>query len=165
MNEPKRKYMQTAIDAAIESAENGDYAHGAVVVIDDEIISIGYETLKSDFDPVNGHAEVDAIRKACKKLQQPYLQGAVLYSVAEPCPMCISAAIWAKVDTVVFATTRQDMIDEMERLTKENDGNFSWRQIAVPAKYIVERGKPDIHLVEGFMREEGQIIFKVTGKK
>ena len=163
MIEPKEELMKTAIEAAIQSANNGDYGHGAIIVKDGEVIATGYETLKSANDPVNGHAEVDAIRQACQKLGQPYLQDCVLYSTAEPCPMCMSAAIWAKVDTVVYAITRDDMIAEMERLKQSSGGKFSWRQIAIPAEYIVEHGEPKVHLVPGFMREEGLKLFELTG--
>lgn len=66
MNKPEEKYMRLAIEAAVQSAKNGDYGHGAVIVKNGEVISTGYETLKSANDPVNGHAEIDAIRKACQ---------------------------------------------------------------------------------------------------
>ena len=164
MIEPKETFMKAAINAAITSTKNGDYGHGAVIVKDGEIIATGYETLKLANDPVNGHAEIDAIRKACQKLQQPYLQNCALYSTAEPCPMCISAAIWAKVDTVIYAISRDDMIAEMERIRQLSDSKFSWRQIAIPAEYIVEHGEPKVHLVPGFMLEEALELFKLTGK-
>lgn len=154
MIEPKKEFMQVALDAAHTSIANGDYGHGCVIVKDDVVIATGYETLKSANDPVNGHAEVDAIRKACYTLSQPYLQGCVLYCTAEPCPMCISACIWAKVDTVVYGITRDDMIARMEQLKAEGGGKFSWRQIAIPAEYIVNLGEPKVNLVPGFMREE-----------
>jgi guanine deaminase len=160
----EESHMTKALEVATASARRGDYAHGAVVVLRGEVISVGYETLKSANDPVNGHAEIDAIRKACEKLQQPYLEDAVLYCTAEPCPMCMSAVIWAKIPAVVYAVTRDDMIAEMERLKVEGDGQFSWRQIAIPASYIVEHGEPKVELYPGFMREEGLKLFELTGK-
>lgn len=154
MIEPNEKHMQLALDAAHESIANGDYGHGSIIVKDGEVIATGYETLKSANDPVNGHAEVDAIRKACSKLQEPYLSGCILYSTAEPCPMCMSACIWAKVDTVVYGITRADMIARMEELKAKGGTEFSWRQIAIPAEYIVDHGEPKVHLVPGYMREK-----------
>ena len=68
----KKKFMKIAIKAAKESGRR-DYAIGSVISKDNKIISIGKETLKSANDPVNGHAEIDALRKACKKLNRPYL--------------------------------------------------------------------------------------------
>jgi tRNA(Arg) A34 adenosine deaminase TadA len=164
MINPEEKYMRKAIEAAVVSAQNGDYGHGAVVVQDGEVIATGYETLKSANDPVNGHAEIDAIRKACQKLQQPYLKDSVMYCTAEPCPMCMSAIIWAKMSTVIHAITRDDMIAEMDRLKRKSGGHFSWRQIAIPASYIAEHGEPKVELIPGFMREEGLKLFELTGK-
>lgn len=164
MNLPEEQYMKLAIEAAELSAKNGGYGHGAVIVKDGEVIAMGYETLKSANDPVNGHAEIDAIRKACQELQQPYLQDCIMYCTAEPCPMCMSAIIWAKMDSVAYAITRGDMIAEMERLKRASDGDFSWRQIAISAEYIVEHGEPKVKLYPGFMREEGQKLFDLTGK-
>lgn len=163
MIEPREDLMRIAIQAAIRSAKNGDYGHGAIAAKDGEIIATGYETLKSANDPVNGHAEVDAIRKACQKLQLPYLENCILYSTAEPCPMCMSAAIWAKIDTVTYAITRNDMIIEMEKMKQSRSGKFSWRQISIPAEYIVEHGEPKVNLVPGFMRNEGLKLFDLTG--
>ena len=164
MNKPEEKYMKLAIEAAELSAKNGDYGHGAVIVKDGEVIATGYETLKSANDPVNGHAEIDAIRKACQELQEPYLKDCIMYCTAEPCPMCMSAIIWAKMDSVAYAITRDDMIAEMERLKQTSGGEFSWRQIAIPAEYIVEHGEPKVKLYPGFMREESQKLFDLTGK-
>ncbi len=156
----ERQFMEVALEAARTSARNGDYGHGSVVVKDGQVISAGYETLKSANDAVNGHAEIDAIRKACASLQLPYLEGCELYSTAEPCPMCMAAAIWAKIPVVIYSITRDDMIAEME---KRSNGKFSWRQIAIPAEYIVEHGQPKVELVPGFMREEGLKLFDLTG--
>lgn len=163
MIQPEEKFMRRALEAAITSARNGDYGHGAVIVRNGEVIATGYETLKSANDPVNGHAEIDAIRKACQTLRQPYLADCVMYCTAEPCPMCMSAIIWAKMSAVVHAITRDDMIEEMDRLKQVSGGKFSWRQIAVPASYIVEHGEPKVELYPGFMREEGLKLFELTG--
>ena len=151
--------MEAAFEAARTSAKNGDYGIGAVLVYGDEIIATGYETLKSANDPVNGHAEIDAVRKACTKLEQPYLEDCTLYSTHEPCPMCMTASIWAKIPRVVYSVTRDDMIAEMKR---RSNGKFSWRQIAIPAEYIVAHGEPKVELVPGFMRDEGMKLFSLT---
>lgn len=154
MIEPRPEHMQLALDAAYHSKASGDYGHGAIIVKGDQVIATGYETLKSANDPVNGHAEVDAIRKTCQALSTPYLEGCILYSTAEPCPMCMSACIWAKIDTVAYGITRDDMITHMKRLQAGGDSKFSWRQIAIPAEYIVEHGEPKVHLVPGYMRNK-----------
>ncbi|MHB8652124.1 MAG: nucleoside deaminase [Minisyncoccota bacterium] len=156
---PNEKLMRVAIEAAKESARKGDYGIGSVVTHEDVVIAIGFETLKSANDPVNGHAEIDAIRKACQALQKPYLEECVLYSTHEPCPMCASAAIWAKMKGIVFAVSREDMKNEMK---KRMGGAFSWRQIDIPCKAILEKGMPTLELIGGFLREEGLTLFEDT---
>lgn len=156
---PNEKLMRAAIGAAKESARRGDYGIGSVVARRDEIVATGFETLKSANDPVNGHAEIDAIRKACQTLQKPYLEGCVLYSTHEPCPMCTSAAIWAKMAGIVFSVSREDMKDEMK---KRMGGKFSWRQIDIPCENILDKGMPKLELIGGFLREEGMTLFDET---
>ncbi len=153
------KFMRKAIESAKNSASRGDYAIGAVVVKDNKIISIGKETLKSANDPVNGHAEIDAIRKACKKLNRPYLEGCILYSTHEPCPMCSSAAVWAKMEGIIFSVPQVYMVSEMK---KRMGSKFSWRQIDIPCIYILEKGIPKLNLISGFMRDEGLKLFNLT---
>lgn len=67
-------------------------------------------------------------------------------------------------DSVAYAITRDDMIEEMERIKQSSGGKFSWRQIAIPAEYIVEHGEPKVTLYPGFMREESRMLFDLTGK-
>lgn len=150
--------MLAAIAAAKKSGFNGDYAVGAVVVKNNRIISVGYETLKSANDPVNGHAEIDAIRKACKKLKQPYLEGCVLYSTHEPCPMCASAIIWAKIDTVVFGATQED---NMRQTMKQGLKKFTGRTIKIKCGFVFSKGIPKVKIVPKFMRKECLKLFNL----
>ena len=77
-----------------------------------------------------------------------------------PCPMCASAAIWAKISSIIFSVSRDDMISEMEKRKNQNS-SFSWRQIEIPCSYILEKGTPKIQLYSNFMREEGLKLFKL----
>jgi tRNA(adenine34) deaminase len=153
--------MMEAIKAARESGAKGDYPIGSVVVKDGKVISIGYETLKSGNDPVNGHAEIDAIRKATREvLRQPYLEGCVLYSTHEPCPMCSTGAFWAKIKTIVYAVSREDMIEQM---AKRSTGKFSWRQVSISCKDILSHGSGHtVEIIPGILREEGIKLFDYT---
>lgn len=159
MIEAKKQFMVMAIKAARDSGKKGDYAIGSTITKDDKIISVGCETLKSANDPVNGHAEIDAIRKACKKLNKPYLEGCALYSTHEPCPMCAAAAVWAKIDTIIFGVSREDMIRRMKKMAKIANKKFSWRQIAIPCKDILKKGSPKVNLVPHFLRKECLKLF------
>jgi guanine deaminase len=80
---------------------------GAVVARDGVIVARGWNAVTSSLDPT-AHAEVLAIRRACRTLGTFSLGGCVLYSSCEPCPMCLAAVYWARVDRLVFAATRDD---------------------------------------------------------
>lgn len=152
--EPKEEFMQKAIDLAKISAQSGDYAVGAVIVNNNEIIASGTTKLKRENDPT-AHAETVAIRNACKKLNSKYLQDCVLYSTHEPCPMCTSAAIWARMRGIVFGAFIEDAKNKQNK-------NFSWRQIGISCKEILSRGTPKLELAEGFLREECNKLFDLS---
>ncbi|MEO7424254.1 MAG: nucleoside deaminase [Fibrobacteria bacterium] len=80
---------------------------GAVVARDGKVVGKGSNRVVADADPT-AHAEVVAIRDACKKLGVFQLDGCVLYTSCEPCPMCLAAAYWARVSRIVFANSRED---------------------------------------------------------
>jgi tRNA(Arg) A34 adenosine deaminase TadA len=157
--EAKKEFMERAIQAAEESVKKGSYGIGAVVVKDNNIISVGLNTLKIDNDPVNGHPEIDAIRKACKNLKQPYLQECILYSTHEPCPMCSSAAIWAKMEGIVFGVSMEYTKNEMK---KRMGGKFSWRQIDISCQEVLNKGEPKLKLIPDFLKEECIKLFDLT---
>ncbi len=149
--EVKEEFMQEAIKLAKESAKKGDYALGAVIVKNDKIIASGTTNLKHENDPTV-HAEIVAIRNTCNKLNSKYLEGCILYTTHEPCPMCASAAIWAKMKGIVFGATIED--------TKNKQGqNFSWRQIDISCKDVLSKGTPKLELIEGFLRKECNKLF------
>ncbi len=106
MNE-QEKYMKKAIDLSIASVENGGGPFGAVIVKDGEIIAASSNSVTQENDPT-AHAEVNAIRQATKKLGTFDLSGCEIYSSCEPCPMCLGAIYWAKIDKLVFANTKAD---------------------------------------------------------
>jgi len=80
---------------------------GAVVVQDDRIVARGWNRVTAANDPT-AHAEVVAIRRACTRLRSFSLAGCILYTSCEPCPMCLGAAYWARLDRLVFAAGRLD---------------------------------------------------------
>jgi len=80
---------------------------GAVVARDGTIVARGWNAVTSSNDPT-AHAEVVAIRRACRKLGTFSLAGCILYASCEPCPMCLAAAYWSRVDRLVYAATRDD---------------------------------------------------------
>ncbi|HOK37069.1 MAG TPA: nucleoside deaminase [Bacteroidales bacterium] len=102
-----RDFMKLAIDLSIKNIEKGGGPFGAVIVKDGEIIAASANSVTIDNDPT-AHAEVNAIREACKKLKTFDLSGCEIYSSCEPCPMCLGAIYWARIDKLYFANTKND---------------------------------------------------------
>lgn len=101
-------YMQIAIEEAREGIRQGHGGpFGAVIVKDGEIIAKGHNHVVEYNDPTC-HGEIDAIRKACKKLNTFDLSGCELYSIGAPCPMCQCAILWANIDKVYYGCNTED---------------------------------------------------------
>jgi len=103
----KNKFMLRAIELSISSAKDTGGPFGCVMVKDDKIIAEGLNKVTFSNDPT-AHAEIVAIREACKKLNTFNLSGCDLYASCEPCPMCLSAIYWSHVDNIFYANTRED---------------------------------------------------------
>ena len=144
--------MQRAISLAqkgIDANDGGPF--GAVVVKDGEIIGEGWNSVTSTNDPT-AHAEVMAIRKACENLNSFQLEGCILYTSCEPCPMCLGAIYWARPEKVFFACTREDAANA------GFDDQFIYDEIA---------GSIDKRKIETtkFMRDEALLIFRSWAEK
>lgn len=109
MTDKKDKFMKKAIELSERASiiEKTGGVFGAVVVKDGEIIGEGYNQVMRYNDPT-WHAEMQAIREACKKLGTPHLKGCVLYTSAECCPMCLCATYWAQIDHAYYGATMED---------------------------------------------------------
>ena len=101
------EFMKRAIDLSIESVNKDGGPFGCVIVKDNKIIAEGSNNVTSNNDPT-AHGEIVAIRNACKKLNNFNLKGSELYSTCEPCPMCLSAIYWARINKIYYANTRED---------------------------------------------------------
>lgn len=105
-----QRHLRSAIDVAVRNASEDGGPFGAVVVTADGREFTAVNRVTADNDPT-AHAEVSAIRAACAALGTYDLSGAVLYSSCEPCPMCLSSSLWARLDAVYFAADRHDAAD------------------------------------------------------
>ena len=144
--------MQRAIDLSrqgMQSNEGGPF--GAVVVKDGKIIAEGNNRVTSSNDPT-AHAEVVAIRNACKKLNTFQLDGCTIYTSCEPCPMCLGAIYWARPERIVFAASRADAA------AIGFDDDFIYKEIPLP----VEKRKIP---TEQLSREEGVAVFRLWAAK
>ncbi|MEY2633573.1 MAG: hypothetical protein RIR00_2227 [Pseudomonadota bacterium] len=100
------KFLQRSLELARQGSQDGDGGpFGAVIVRNGEIIAEAWNQVVKTHDPT-AHAEIVAIRQACSLLGRFHLDGCVLYASSEPCPMCLSAAYWARVERIVFANSR-----------------------------------------------------------
>lgn len=102
-----RTWLRKAVELAVANVEEGGGPFGAVVVKDGELLATGQNRVTRDLDPT-AHAEVMAIRSACARLNDFSLVGCTLYASCEPCPLCVSASLWSRVDRVVYAADRDD---------------------------------------------------------
>ena len=146
--ETKHNYfMSKAIELAKKGVDsNAGGPFGAVVVKNGEIVAEGYNKVTSNNDPT-AHAEVVAIRNACKKLNSFQLEDCIIYTSCEPCPMCLGAIYWARPQKVYYACTRNDASHI------NFDDQFIYNEIS---KEINGRQIPFINL----MRKEALTVFK-----
>ena len=103
----KNEFMKRAIELSIKSVNEGGGPFGCVIVKNGKIVSEGSNKVTSTNDPT-AHGEIVAIRNACKNLNNFNLKGSELYSNCEPCPMCLSAIYWSRIDKIYYANTRRD---------------------------------------------------------
>ncbi len=131
--------MRRAIELSKENIENGGGPFAAVIVRDGEIVAEGANRVTADNDPT-AHAEVNAIRAACRKLNTFMLNGCEIYTSCEPCPMCFGAIYWARLDKIYFACDKDDAADA------GFDDSFIYKEIALQPQY---RSKPSEMMLHG----------------
>ncbi len=123
-----KDFMGRAIELSLNNIKNGGGPFGAVIVKDNTIIAEGFNQVTINNDPT-AHAEVNAIRNACQALGTFDLSGCEIYTSCEPCPMCLSAIYWARLDKIYFANTKVDadsigfsdqfIYDELDKAPKD----------------------------------------------
>jgi tRNA(Arg) A34 adenosine deaminase TadA len=118
-------YIREAIRISRENMEKGGGPFGAVIVRDGRIIARSGNEVVPDNDPT-AHAEIKAIREACRYLGTYDLSGCVMYSSCEPCPMCLGAIYWSRLDQLWFAADREDAAEA------GFDDSFIYREINQP---------------------------------
>ena len=149
--ESKNKFMLRAIELSIKSANETGGPFGSVVVKDNTIIAEGSNKVTSSNDPT-AHAEIVAIRDACKKLNIFNLSGCDIYASCEPCPMCLSAIYWSHIDNIYYANTR----DDAKKINFDDSMIYSEF-----SKKIEDRKIP----IKQILREEALKAFDIWDKK
>jgi guanine deaminase len=143
----KNRFMERAIELSLQNVANGRGGpFGALVVQGDRIIAEGTNLVTSANDPT-AHAEITAIREACRRLNSFQLSGCEIYTSCEPCPMCMAAIYWARVEKVFYGNTREDAAEI------GFDDTFIYDQLRLP---IRERSVPIVQI----MRDEALEAFR-----
>jgi tRNA(Arg) A34 adenosine deaminase TadA len=141
-----KEFMREAIRLSVQQMRAGQGGpFGAVVVRRGRIVGRGWNRVTSDNDPT-AHAEISAIRAACRKLKTFKLDDCELYTSCEPCPMCLAAIYWARIRRVFFGNTRKDAA----RIAFDDD--FLYREVARP---LARRSLP----MKQLLRSEALVAF------
>ena len=147
----KNKFMIRAIELSINSANGKGGPFGCVVVKDEKIIAEGSNKVTFSNDPT-AHAEIVAIREACRKLNTFNLSGCDIYASCEPCPMCLSAIYWSHIDNIYYANTR----DDAKKINFDDSMIYSEF-----SKKIEDRKIP----IKQMLRDEALKAFEIWDKK
>lgn len=152
MSGDRSGFMRRAIELSRKhwaAGEGGPF--GAVVVKDGSVIGEGWNQVVGSNDPT-AHAEIVAIRAACRHLRAFSLAGAELYTSCEPCPMCLAATLWARIDRVYYGNTRDDAAEI------GFDDEYFYREVMLP---LGERQLPAVRL----LADEARAVFNEWAAK
>ncbi|MBU0469510.1 MAG: nucleoside deaminase [Candidatus Omnitrophica bacterium] len=139
--------MQMAMEKAREGVQKGQTPFGACIVKDNKVLSCVHNTVWKTTD-ITAHAEVQAIRKACKEINYIDLSGSVIYSTCEPCPMCFSAIHWANISTIVYGAKIKDA------------KSAGFHELTISNRRMKKIGGSPVEIIEGFLRKENVELFK-----
>jgi tRNA(Arg) A34 adenosine deaminase TadA len=139
--------MRLAIETARQGIADGQSPFGAAVVKDGQVVAVAHNTVLRDTNPT-AHAEINALRAAALVLKTIRLSGCTLYSSCEPCPMCLAAIHWAKVDRVVFGAHIEDA----------SRAGFS--ELPISAKQMAELGRSPLRVEKGPLHDECAGLFR-----
>jgi tRNA(Arg) A34 adenosine deaminase TadA len=141
------EYMRLAIRKAAEGIAAGQSPFGAVIVQGGEVVAATHNTVWRDCDPT-AHAEVNCIRAAAPRLKTISLNGCTMFSTTEPCPMCLSAIHWAKIDRVVYGASIADA------------AAAGFCELYVDAAELARMGKSPLRVEGGLLRAECADLFE-----
>ena len=150
--ETDKKFMMQAIAKAKQGVKKGQTPFGACIIKDGRVIACEHNTVFKTMD-ITAHAEVHAIRVACKKLKTIDLAGCTIYSTCEPCPMCFSACHWARIGRIVYGAK----ISDAKR--------FGFNELSISNIQMKEYDKSPLKITSGFLREENIKLFQFWNKR
>ncbi|HUJ20133.1 MAG TPA: nucleoside deaminase [Bryobacteraceae bacterium] len=139
-------FMRMAIEKAREGVLRGQTPFGACIVRDGQVLSCAHNVVWETND-VTAHAEIHAIREACRRLSTIDLSGSVIYSTCEPCPMCFAACHWARIAKIVYGASIQDAWAS------------GFHELQIANVQMRELGGSPIEIVGDFLRDEAVALF------
>jgi len=144
-------YMRQAIAVTLEGIKAGQTPFGAVIVKDGTVIAKAHNVVWEDGD-ITAHAEITALRQACKGTSCIDLSGATVYSTTEPCPMCFSACHWARVKRIVYGASIADA------------RKAGFNELAISDEDMKRMGGSGVELSGGVLKKECRELFEVWKK-
>lgn len=140
--------MQLAIEKARVGIDAGQSPFGCAIARGDEIIALAHNTVLATTD-ITAHAEVNALRRGCKATGKVHLEGCVVATTCEPCPMCMAALHWARVETVYFGASIEDA------------DAAGFNELQVPAAEVLKIGGSQVALASGLLSAECRDLFRL----
>ncbi len=144
-------FMRLAIQAAWQGLGKGEMPFGACIVRRGQVIAVAHNSAKANLDTTS-HAEIQAIREASHQVKTLELTGSVIYATCEPCPMCFTACLWAKLGRIVYACRIEDA---------EKAGIW---QIPISSSRMKQLGQSGVQLVGDVLREESLKLFEAWSR-
>lgn len=138
--------MRLAIDKCRQGLALGQSPFGCAIARGDELLSCSHNTVVLTTD-ITAHAEVNAIREACQHSGNIFLEGAIVATTCEPCPMCMAALHWSRVDTVYYGATIADA------------DTAGFNELQLPAAELLRMGGSKLKLIPGLLPEECKELF------
>ncbi|HEV3165958.1 MAG TPA: nucleoside deaminase [Isosphaeraceae bacterium] len=143
----EQDYMRRAIRKAQEGIAAGQSPFGAVIVRQRKVIGETHNAVWRNLDPT-AHAEINCIRRAAAAVQTIKLSGCTMFSTCEPCPMCLAAIHWSRIDRVVFGASIADAVAA------------GFRELHIGAKQLAEQGGSPLRVEGGLLRDECVALFE-----
>lgn len=140
------KLMEMAIEKCREGLDAGQSPFGCAIALGDRVVACSHNTVAATTD-ITAHAEVNALREACLATGQILLDGAIVATTCEPCPMCMAALHWARVETVYYGASIADA---------ESAG---FNELSLPAAQLLEIGGSDVKLIGGTLVQPCRELF------
>ena len=140
------KLMELAIQKARQGIRFGQSPFGCAVGNDEGVVAVEHNTVLLTTD-ITAHAEVNALRRASKALQRIFLDDCIVATTCEPCPMCMSALHWARVDTVYYGATIADA------------SGIGFNELSLPASELLRLGNSSVQLAGAVLTEECRQLF------